>query len=233
MLTLEDIVLQQGDFRLTASFRLPKGSVTAVLGPSGGGKSTLLSLIAGYLAPTGGRILWDETDITALPPAQRPVAMLFQDHNLFPHLTVAQNVGLGIRPDLRLTAQDKTRLSSALERVGLAGFEGRKPGSLSGGQQGRVALARVLVQRRPLILLDEPFAALGPALKADMLDLVAGLARETGATLLMVSHDPVDARRIAPLTMLVADGKAHPAQATAALLDDPPPALADYLGRTG
>lgn len=230
MLTLENIVLQQADFRLTACFDVPSGSITAVLGPSGGGKSTLLNLIAGYLTPSSGHILWDGADITALPPAQRPVAMLFQDYNLFPHLSVAQNVGLGIRPDLRLTSQDKANLSTALQRVGLSGFEARKPGSLSGGQQGRVALARILVQRRPLILLDEPFAALGPALKAEMLDLVAKLAAETGATLLMVSHDPADARRIAPLTLLVADVKVHQPQPTQALLDNPPPALADYLG---
>jgi ABC-type sulfate/molybdate transport systems ATPase subunit len=93
-----------------------------------------------------------------------------------------------------------------------------------------VALARVMVQRRPLILLDEPFAALGPALKSEMLDLVAGLAAETGATLLMVSHDPTDARRIAPLTVLVSEGQASAPQATGPLLDNPPPALADYLG---
>jgi thiamine transport system ATP-binding protein len=156
--------------------------------------------------------------------------MLFQDNNLFPHLTVAQNVGLGVRPDLRLTNQDLDRVSQALTRVGLSGLEGRKPAALSGGQQGRVALARVLVQRRPLILLDEPFAALGPALKNEMLDLVAALAAETEATLLMVSHDPADVRRIAPLAILVADGVALPPQPTLSLLDNPPPALAAYFG---
>jgi thiamine transport system ATP-binding protein len=156
--------------------------------------------------------------------------MLFQDNNLFPHLTVAQNVGLGIRPDLRLEEKDRLRVAQALTRVGLEGFETRKPAALSGGQQGRVALARVLVQRRPLILLDEPFAALGPALKAEMLDLVANLAAEIGATVLIVSHDPADARRIASQVILVADGMAYPPQPTAALLDNPPPALSAYLG---
>jgi thiamine transport system ATP-binding protein len=230
MLRLEALDVRQDDFRLQADFAVPAGSVVAVIGPSGAGKSTLLSVIAGFYPSVAGRIVWEQRDITGLPPAQRPVAMLFQDNNLFPHLTVAQNVGLGIRPDLRLTQEDRTRVAQAVHRVGLDGMDGRKPATLSGGQQGRVALARVVVQRRPLILLDEPFAALGPALKAEMLDLVAGLAAETGATLLMVSHDPADARRIAPLTILVSEGQASAPQYTAALLDHPPPALADYLG---
>lgn len=230
MLTLEALDIRQGDFRLTADFSLEQGAVVAMIGPSGAGKSTLFNVIAGFFLPVAGRVIWGGRDITALPPAERPVAMLFQDNNLFPHLTVAQNVGLGIRPSLRLTPQDKANVDQALARVGLQGLEARKPAALSGGQQGRVALARVLVQRRPLILLDEPFAALGPALKMEMLDLVAELAAETGATLLMVSHDPSDARRIAPLTVLVADGQAFVPMPTHQLLDAPPPSLAAYLG---
>lgn len=230
MLTLESLLIRQDTFVLRADLSLQAGTVAAVIGPSGAGKSTLLNVIAGFFAPVQGRVLWQGQDITTLPPAKRPISMLFQDNNLFPHLTAAQNVGLGIRPDLRLSQGDEQRVSDALRRVGLDGYGARKPGALSGGQQGRVALARVLVQRRPLILLDEPFAALGPALKAEMLDLVADLALETGATLLMVSHDPFDARRIAPLTILVAEGTALPPQPTDALLDNPPPSLAAYLG---
>ncbi|MGR3702117.1 MAG: thiamine ABC transporter ATP-binding protein [Paracoccaceae bacterium] len=230
MLTLDGVLIQQDAFVLRADFVLETGTVAAVIGPSGAGKSTLLNVISGFFAPVQGRVLWKGQDITELPPAKRPVAVLFQDNNLFPHLTVAQNVGLGIRPDLRLTSEDHRHVGQALARVGLEGLDGRKPATLSGGQQGRVALARILVQRRPLILLDEPFAALGPALKVEMLDLVAELAAELGATLLMVSHDPQDARRIAPHVILVADGIAMPPQPTEALLNDPPPALAAYLG---
>ncbi len=230
MLTLEALDIRQGAFRLTADFSLEEGAVVAMIGPSGAGKSTLFNVIAGFFPPVAGRVMWHGRDITALPPAKRPVAMLFQDNNLFPHLTVAQNVGLGIRPDLRLTPQDRASVDQALARVGLQGLDARKPAALSGGQQGRVALARVLVQRKPLILLDEPFAALGPALKMEMLDLVAELAAETGATLLMVSHDPSDARRIAPLTVLVAEGQAFAPMPTLQLLDAPPPSLAAYLG---
>ena len=138
---------------------------------------------------------------------------------------------LGLRPDLRLSLAEKTKVEAALDRVGLGGLGARKPGQLSGGQIGRAALARALLRARPLLLLDEPFAALGPALKADMLDLVAEVAGETGATLLMVTHDPADAKRIADVTVLVADGVAHPPGPTAELFADPPPALRAYLGQ--
>ena len=166
----------------------------------------------------------------ALDPGKRPVAMLFQDGNLFPHLTAAQNVGLGLDASLSLTGSDDLAVEAALARVGLAGLGERKPAQLSGGQQARVALARLLVQKRAILLLDEPFSALGPALKAEMLALVAELSRDIGATVLMVSHDPVDARLVADDVILVAEGIAHTPVATQQLFDNPPKALRDYLG---
>lgn len=231
MLELEQLVITQDDFRLTADFAVPRGARAAVIGPSGAGKSTLLSVIAGFFPPESGRVLWDGADITTTQPGARPVSILFQDQNLFPHLTVGQNVGLGLRPDLRLTAEERDRVAEALARTGLGGLGERRPGTLSGGQQSRVALARVLLRARPLILLDEPFSALGPALKAEMLDLVARIADDTGATVLMVSHDPGDALRFAGLTVLVAEGVARAPAPTEALFADPPPALAAYLGQ--
>ena len=231
MLRFDGVEIVQGDFRLTADFTVETGERVAVIGPSGAGKSTLLSVIGGFFAQSAGRILWDGTDLGPLPPGARPLSILFQDQNLFPHLTAGQNVALGLRPDLRLSRADQARVSAALARVGLAGMEDRRPGTLSGGQQSRVALARVLLRARPLMLLDEPFSALGPSLKVEMLDLVAGIAAETGATVLIVSHDPEDALRIAGQTVLVADGVAHAPQPTATLLADPPPELAAYLGK--
>jgi thiamine transport system ATP-binding protein len=231
MLTLENVVLAQDDFRLAADMTLAAGSFTALIGPSGAGKSTLLAAIAGFLTPKEGRIVWDGSDMTAKPPAARPVAILFQDNNLFPHLTAAQNVALGIKPDLKLSPAQRGRVDEALENVGLAGLGSRKPAALSGGQQSRVALARVLVSDRDLVLLDEPFAALGPALKDEMLDLVKEKLGDLGKTVLMVTHEPVDARRVAEQTVLVAGGLAQPPQPTAPLLDHPPAALAAYLGR--
>lgn len=230
MLRLEALDLRQDGFRLTADWPVEAGTKVALIGPSGAGKSSLLAAVAGFFAPVAGRILWQGQDIGALPPGERPLTILFQDQNLFPHLTVAQNAGLGLRPDLRLSPDDEARVARALARVGLQGLGARRPAQLSGGQQGRAALARALLRARPLLLLDEPFAALGPALKAEMLALVAEVAGETGATVLMVTHDPADARVFADRTVLVADGVAHPPAATAALFADPPPALRAYLG---
>ncbi len=230
MLTLEQISLSRGDFSLSADFLLEAGTRTAVIGPSGAGKSTLFDVIAGFTQPQGGRVLWMGRDLSDVAPGKRPFSVLFQDNNLFPHLTAAQNVGLGLNPALKLNAADRARVAQALERVGLTGFEGRKPGALSGGQQGRVGLARILLTARPLVMLDEPFSALGPALKAEMLRLLAEVLDETGASLLMVTHEPQDARLIAGQTVLVSGGVAHAPVATETLLDNPPPELREYLG---
>lgn len=219
-----------GDFRLTANLTVETGRKIAVIGPSGAGKSTLIGGIAGFLPAIAGRVVWARQDITNTAPGARPVAMLFQDGNLFPHLDIAANVGLGLSPSLRLSADQKDQVSAALDRVGLSGLAARKPAALSGGQQSRAALARVLVQSRPLILLDEPFAALGPALKQEMLALVDTLARESGATVMMVSHDPRDAEVLADDAILVADGCAHPPKPVSEIFAHPPDALRDYLG---
>jgi len=230
MLRLERLRIEQGSFRLQADITVPAGRIVALLGPSGAGKSTLLDVIAGFFTPRSGRVVWDGTDITALPPGVRPLSVLFQDNNLFPHLTAAQNVGLGLRPDLRLSSTDWHSVEAALARVGLDGLGPRRPAALSGGQRGRVALARMLLRGRPLMLLDEPFAALGPALKREMLGLVSDLAHEAGATVLFVTHDPADAQAVAEDTVLVADGEAAAPVATDRLFSDPPPALRAYLG---
>ena len=231
MLKLEDMLIRQGDFTLTADLAIPPG-LTAVIGPSGGGKSTLLAAIAGFVLPERGRITWMGQDISAAPPAARPVSVLFQDNNLFPHLTIAQNLGLALSPRLRLTDAHHRRIDEALDRVGLGGLGTRKPASLSGGQQGRAGLARVLLADRPVVLLDEPFAALGPALRDEMLALVRTELVDAGRTVLMVTHDPRDAGAVAPRTILVAEGTASGPHDTEALFADPPPALSAYLGRS-
>jgi thiamine transport system ATP-binding protein len=230
VLQLDRLILRQGEFRLAADWSAGPGARIAVMGPSGAGKSTLLSAIAGFLAPAEGAVRWEGRDLGAMPPGQRPVTILFQDQNLFPHLTVAQNLGLGLRPGLRLTPDERLRLDQALERTGLAGLGARRPAELSGGQASRAALARALLRARPVLLLDEPFAALGPALRAEMLSLVRDVADATGALVLMVTHDPQDAGALDGLTSFVAEGVAQPPVGTAALLADPPPALRAYLG---
>ena len=231
MLQLDHLMISQGSFRLAADWTASPGQRIAVIGPSGAGKSTLLSAIAGFIAPTEGRILWNGQDLSDTAPGERPATILFQDQNLFPHLTVTQNIGLGLRPDLRLSAQDHSRIDEALGRVGLSGLGPRRPAQLSGGQASRAALARALLRARPILLLDEPFAALGPAQRREMLSLVREVAEATGALVLMVTHDPEDARALQGATAFVADGVVHPPVETGALLADPPAALQDYLGR--
>lgn len=230
MLTLEDAVITQDDFTLRADFTLREGRRYAVIGPSGAGKSTLLAALCGFVPISAGRLMWQGREITDAAPGDRQMTMLFQDNNLFPHLTVTQNVGLGLRPDLRLTPEQAETVAAAIARVGLAAHAEKRPGALSGGQQNRAALARVLVQARPLVLLDEPFAALGPALRNEMLDLVRELVTETGAALVMVTHAPQDVRRIAEEVIFVEGGRAQAPQPAARLMDNPPPELRDYLG---
>ncbi|KIN74294.1 thiamine ABC transporter ATP-binding protein [Sulfitobacter guttiformis] len=230
MLRLEDALIAQGDFLLRADLTLEAGRKYAVIGPSGAGKSTLLAALCGFVPLTSGRMLFEGEDITDAAPGARAMTMLFQDNNLFPHLSVAQNVGLGMRPDLRLTAEQRQVVETALERVELAQFAGVKPGLLSGGQQSRVALARVLVQAQPLVLLDEPFAALGPALRNEMLDLVQEMVMQTGAAMVMVTHAPEDVRRIADEVIFVEGGRANSPRPVADLMDNPPPELRAYLG---
>ncbi|WP_187968559.1 thiamine ABC transporter ATP-binding protein [Aquibium microcysteis] len=207
------------------------GTILAVMGPSGSGKSTLLSLIAGFETPLSGRIRIGGADVTPIAPAARPVSMIFQENNLFPHLDAAANVGLGRSPSLRLTAGDRAQVEQALSRVGLAGKERRLPRELSGGERQRVALARALVRDRPVLLLDEAFGSLGPALREEMLDLMVDLHESKGMTIVMVTHDPGDARRIAETTAFLDDGRIAASGPTGDLLAGASsPALGRYLG---
>jgi thiamine transport system ATP-binding protein len=216
---LNDVAFRYEDMQMTFNLHVEDGECLAVIGPSGAGKSTLLALIAGFERADSGSIRIGGQDVTRLHPSVRPVTMLFQDHNLFAHLDVAANVGLGIHPGLKLTAADRGRVESALEQVGLAGFAQRLPAQLSGGERQRVALARSLVRDRPVLLLDEPFAALGPALRREMLDLVRALQAARKLTVLLVSHQPEDALYAATRTAFVYDGHVLQVGATRDLLD--------------
>lgn len=203
---LDKVSFSYGEASHAFDVEFNAAKITAIMGPSGSGKSTLLNLVAGFETPQSGRVLIGGADVGAAPPAARPVSMVFQENNLFAHLSVEQNVGLGRSPSLRLTETDRIAIAEALARTGLAGKEKRLPRELSGGERQRVALARVLVRDRPVLLLDEPFASLGPALRDDMLDLVAGLHAERGMTVLFVTHQPEDARRIGQNVVFLDNG---------------------------
>jgi thiamine transport system ATP-binding protein len=229
-LEIEALTFTYEDLMMRFDLAVEAGECVGIVGPSGAGKSTLLSLIGGFEKPLGGTIRVAGADITRLPPAERPVTTLFQDFNLFPHLSVAQNVGLGRNPGLRLDAADQEQVAWALRQVGLEGFEARLPGQLSGGERQRAALARSLIRHRPLLLLDEPFAALGPALRIEMLELTDLLRKAQGLTVLLVTHDPNEAARIATRTAFIAAGKVVTLGPTREVLSSDRPEIREYLG---
>jgi len=220
-----------GDLSAEFSFQRQAGTVTAILGPSGAGKSTLLNLAAGFLNPIAGRIRLDGREVNSLAPSERGISMVFQDNNLFAHLDIRTNIGLGLDPSLRLDAAAWGQVEMALERVGLAGFGKRMPGTLSGGERQRVALARAFARRRPLLLLDEPFDGLGPGLAADMMGLMLEIRAEVGATVLMVTHDPDEARAAADEILFIAKGRVAADAPAAGFFDRHDlPDLEAYLG---
>lgn len=209
MLTLTDVTWLYRHLPMRFSLNVAAGERVAILGPSGAGKSTLLSLIAGFLTPSSGEIVLGGVNHTRTAPAQRPVSMLFQENNLFNHLNVRDNIGLGMHAGLRLSPQQRERLDAIAAQMAIGDLLDRLPGQLSGGQRQRVALARCLVRQRPILLLDEPFSALDPALRQEMLQLLDELCRRQELTLLMVSHSIEDAARIAPRSLVVVDGRIY------------------------
>jgi thiamine transport system ATP-binding protein len=163
-------------------------------------------------------------------PDQRPVSMIFQDHNSFAHLDVWTNVALGISPDLKLDPRQRERIDEALARVGLSDFKARRPTELSGGERQRIAIARALVRDKPVLLLDEPFTALGPALRREMLDLVKEIQKERKLTVLMITHQPEDAKYLASRIAFVQDGRiAHVLPTKQFFSASAPAEIGDYL----
>lgn len=228
MLTFEQVIFTQDDFSITADLTIAENKVTAIIGPSGAGKSTFLHGIAGFVQQTGGDLFFSGADISGQSPGKRPVSMLFQDNNLFPHLTILQNVALALTTKLRPSKAIIEEVEHMLSHVGLEKLSTRRPAELSGGQKSRVALARTLLQNRPVLLMDEPFSALGPALKDEMLDLSVSLAAHR--TIVMVTHNPADAERIADEVIGVAEGQAFPPVPTATFMSNPPETIRDYFG---
>lgn len=182
------------------------GEIIALLGPSGCGKSTTLKLIAGLLAPSAGDITFDGTSVLNQPPEQRGAVMVFQNHLLFPHMSVAQNIGFGLRMRGALAAQIAERVREMLALVQLPDIGARAPGSLSGGQQQRVALARALILSPKVLLLDEPLSNLDAHLRAEMRDLIRGLQRKLGITTIVVTHDQQEAVVLADRIALMLEG---------------------------
>ena len=190
MIRLDNVFLADDALPMTFDLQVAAGERIAIVGPSGAGKSTLLNLIAGFVLPTQGNIWLNGENHTRSAPYERPVSMLFQENNLFPHLTVQQNLALGLKTSLKLTALEQDQIERVADAVGLTSFLSRLPNSLSGGQKQRVALARCLLRDKPMLLLDEPFSALDPELRMDMLNLIDELCHSKNLTLLLVTHQP-------------------------------------------
>ena len=190
MIRLDNVFLADDALPMTFDLQVAAGERIAIVGPSGAGKSTLLNLIAGFVLPTQGNIWLNGENHTCSVPYERPVSMLFQENNLFPHLTVQQNLALGLKTSLKLTALEQDQIERVADAVGLTSFLSRLPNSLSGGQKQRVALARCLLRDKPILLLDEPFSALDPELRMDMLNLIDELCHSKNLTLLLVTHQP-------------------------------------------
>ncbi|SFR64718.1 putrescine transport system ATP-binding protein [Marinobacter daqiaonensis] len=188
------------------SLDIHRGEIFALLGGSGSGKSTLLRMLAGFERPDSGRILLDGQDITDLPPYLRPTNMMFQSYALFPHMTVEQNIAMGLKQDRLPKDEIRDRVAAMLRLVKMESFASRKPHQLSGGQQQRVALARSLAKRPKLLLLDEPMGALDKKLRTEMQLELVDILENVGATCLMVTHDQEEAMTMASRIAIMSHG---------------------------
>jgi putrescine transport system ATP-binding protein len=213
------------------SLDINRGEFFALLGPSGCGKTTLLRMLAGFEVPSTGRILLDGEDIVAVPPHRRPINMMFQNYALFPHLTVEGNIAFGLRQDRASRAEISERVDEMLALVRLRGFEKRRPDQLSGGQRQRVALARSLVKRPRVLLLDEPLAALDKKLRAETQFELMELQRKLGTTFVVVTHDQEEAMIVADRIAVMDQGRLMQVAEPAEIYERPNSRwVADFIG---
>lgn len=203
------------------NIEVESGSLVALLGPSGCGKTTTMKMIAGLLKPTSGDILFDETSILKIPPEKRGAVMVFQNYLLFPYMTVAQNVGYGLKMRKVEQATIDRRVDEMLELVKLPGMGSRKPKELSGGQQQRVALARALIVNPNLLLLDEPLSNLDAHLRFEMRDLIREIQKSMGITTIFVTHDQEEAAVLADRIALILNGTLQQFDTPMTLYDQP------------
>ncbi|WP_237180500.1 ABC transporter ATP-binding protein [Roseomonas haemaphysalidis] len=214
------------------SLDLPRGALLALLGPSGCGKTTTLRMIAGLETPDSGRIVVGGRDVTALPPHQRHMGVVFQSYALFPHMTAAGNVGFGLQMHKVPRAERGLRAQAALELVGLSALAGRKPRQLSGGQQQRVALARALAIEPELLLLDEPLSALDAKLREGVRDEIRALQQRLGTTAVFVTHDQTEALAMADLVAVMNAGRVEQLAAPEDIFERPATRfVATFVGR--
>jgi spermidine/putrescine transport system ATP-binding protein len=215
------------------SLEIESGEFFSLLGPSGCGKTTTLRMIGGFELPTGGRILLREVDVTGRPPDKRPVNMVFQHYALFPHLSVGDNVAFGLRRKGVEASETRRRVAEMLDLVHLTGYERRRPNQLSGGQQQRIALARALVNRPNVLLLDEPLGALDLKLRRQLQLELKRIQSEVGITFVYVTHDQEEALTMSDRIAVMHAGRVEQVGTPEALYERPATRfVADFIGLT-
>lgn len=205
-----DLIFNYENSPMHFVLQVEQGERLAIIGESGAGKSTLLNLIAGFETAASGQILLNDCDHTQTQPAERPVSMLFQDNNLFPHLTVAQNIGLALAPSLSLNATQQQQVREIAEKMGIEPLLSRRADQLSGGQKQRVALARTLLRDKPILLLDEPFSALDPIRRHELQQFILEICIERNLTLLMVTHQLEETKNLFTRVVEIREGQVFP-----------------------
>ncbi|MEU0567100.1 ABC transporter ATP-binding protein [Nonomuraea sp. NPDC005983] len=233
MLKIDGITRRFGDVTALdgVSLEIGQGEFFALLGPSGCGKTTLLRILAGFETPDSGTVTLDGDDLLATPPNRRPISLMFQSYALFPHMTVARNVAYGLEQEKLPRQEIKQRVGEVLETVGLSALGDRKPAQLSGGQRQRVALARSIVKRPRLLLLDEPLSALDKKVRADMQLELKRLQHEVGITFVVVTHDQEEAMSLADRIAVFDTGQVRQVDEPVALYERPRTRfVADFVG---
>lgn len=231
--SLSDLTLSYGQTVAVPDLNLDirKGELIALLGPSGCGKTTTMRAIAGLLTPTGGKIMIDGADVTRTPANKRGIGLVFQSYALFPHLSAFENVAFGLRLRKLPDAQVRAKTEAGMATVGLKGFEARKPAEMSGGQQQRLALARSLVMEPKVLLLDEPLSNLDARLRLEMRNELQRVQKDTGITMVFVTHDQSEALALADRVVLMKDGRIEQLGSPSELYAEPSTAFAaNFMG---
>ncbi|MEC8426590.1 MAG: ATP-binding cassette domain-containing protein [Pseudomonadota bacterium] len=207
MIKLENISIKLDNFRTKFTVEINEGEWIGIIGQSGAGKSTFLNLIAGFAQPEVGSLLINNTEVRNLSASKRSISSLFQDNNLFPHLSVYQNIAIAIKPNLKLHENEKGKIFEIIEYLNLSSKIHSSIGTLSGGERQRVALGRVMSSDKKILLLDEPFSQLDPNLRIEMLELIKKIREKKKITIIMAIHTPAEAIDFVSRFLLIKEGE--------------------------